>query len=72
MQDQLRGVKQIEATLTAFAAVLDDGSVVTWGNAEKGGDSSDVEERLKDVQQIQSAGFAFRCHSVRRVCCDLG
>ena len=31
VQDQLRGVKQIQATSAAFAAILADGSVVTWG-----------------------------------------
>ena len=29
-QDQLKNVKQIQATTSAFAAILDDGSVVTW------------------------------------------
>ena len=37
----------------AFAAILGDGSVVTWG------DSSVVRERLKNVQQIQTTMYAF-------------
>ena len=33
LEDQLRGVQQIQATGQAFAAILADGTVVTWGNA---------------------------------------
>ncbi|CAE7743796.1 FTSH1 [Symbiodinium necroappetens] len=43
----------------AFAKILGDGSVVTWGDSECGGDSSAVQDRLKDVQQIQASGHAF-------------
>ena len=32
---------QIQACGDAFAAILGDGSVVTWGDAQNGGDSSD-------------------------------
>jgi hypothetical protein len=28
--------------------------VVTWGHPERGGDSSRVQERLKEVQQIEA------------------
>ena len=42
MRDQLKGVQQIQATGHAFAAILEDGSVVTWGSANSGGDSSAV------------------------------
>ena len=61
VQDQLRGVRQIQATqrARAFAAILEDGSVVTWGDAENGGDSSAVREQLRGVQQIQATAFAF-------------
>ena len=37
VRDQLRGVQQIQASLKAFAAILEDGSVVTWGDANYGG-----------------------------------
>ena len=40
VQDQLKDVMQIQATEKAFAAILEDGSVVTWGHATYGGDSS--------------------------------
>ena len=41
-----------------FAAILGDGSVITWGNAGQGGDSSSVQDQLKNVQQIQAARWA--------------
>ena len=41
-QDQLRNVQQIQANDFAFAANLSDGSVVSWGRAAFGGDSSAV------------------------------
>ena len=59
VQDELRGVQQIQATRAAFAAILADGSVVTWGNPEYGGDSSAVKSQLRSVQQIQSTDYAF-------------
>ena len=59
MQDQLKNVKQIQATCNAFAAILGDGSVVTWGEAEYGGDSSDVRHQLRMVQQVQASDSAF-------------
>ena len=46
MQDQLKNVQQIQASRAAFAAILCDGSVVTWGDAELGGDSTAVQDQL--------------------------
>ena len=43
----------------AFAALMSDGSVVTWGDAECGGNSATVEEDLKGVETIYSTGGAF-------------
>ena len=43
----------------AFAAILGDGSVRTWGLADYGGDSSAVQCQLKDVKQIQATERAF-------------
>eukprot|EP00434_Breviolum_minutum_P030275 symbB.v1.2.026780.t1/scaffold2704.1/size72676/5 len=62
VQDQLRGVQHVQSTGMAFAAILEDGSVVTWGHAafgggshaEYGGDSSAVRDQPKGVQQIQA------------------
>ena len=42
-----------------FAAILEDGSVVTWGDADSGGDSSAVRDQLRGVQQIQATAGAF-------------
>ena len=42
----LKGVQQVQATHSAFAAILEDGSVLTWGNAQYGGDSSAVQAQL--------------------------
>ena len=47
---------QVSTSSQAAAALLGDGSVVTWGHADYGGDSSSVRNRLKRVQQVQ-AGF---------------
>ena len=50
---------QVQASAHAFAAILSDGSVVTWGDQLSGGDSSAVQVQLKDVQQIQASDGAF-------------
>ena len=42
VRDRLKNVQYVQATQRAFAAVLKDGSIVTWGHAELGGDSSMV------------------------------
>ena len=36
-----------------------DGSVVTWGDRDFGGDSSMVQHQLRNVRQIQATNFAF-------------
>ena len=45
--------------LSAFAALLGDGSVVARGDDYNGGDTSAVQEQLRDVQQIQTSEKAF-------------
>lgn len=42
-----RNVQQIYATQFAFAAILADGRVVSWGDPASGGDSSGVQDRLR-------------------------
>ena len=61
---------QVQTSSGAFAAVLGDGSVVTWGDARFGGDSRAVQGHLKNVQQVQAADLC--CHSGRWICGDLG
>ena len=56
---ELRKVQHIQATNSAFAAVLESGCVVTWGQPECGGDSSQVQEQLRSVKHIQATGNAF-------------
>ncbi|WP_413360828.1 Ig-like domain-containing protein [Prochlorococcus sp. MIT 1201] len=59
-EDLSSGVNQIFSNDSAFAAVKDDGSVVTWGESYWGGDSSSVDLELSSgVNQIFSAYSAF-------------
>jgi len=63
VQKQLRNVRQVCATNHAFAALLANGSVVTWGKQRYGGDdSSRVQQQRRDVRQISGtmASFAAR------------
>ena len=62
VRDQLRGVQQIQSTCRAFAAILEDGSVVAWGYADFWvRDISDisVRDQLRGVWQIQATNAAF-------------
>eukprot|EP01034_Spumella_vulgaris_P028822 gene28822-35752_t len=43
----------------AFAALKEDGSVVTWGSQDFGGDSSAVTSQLQNIKRIYSNGGAF-------------
>ena len=53
-------IKKIYSNGRAFAAVTEDGSVVTWGKASSGGDSSSVADQLKSgVKVIYSTNSAF-------------
>ena len=45
--------------MSAFASILADGRVVAWGPADMGGDISAVQERLVEVQDLQSTNAAF-------------
>ena len=55
----LRRVSVVQATSQAWAAILEDGSVVTWGNPSFWGDSGWAEPELHDVVEIQATDFAF-------------
>ena len=67
VQDELRNVQEVHATAYAFAAILADGTVVSWGNPFCGGDcdgtavldGAAVLDQPKRVQQICSTSFAF-------------
>eukprot|EP00435_Cladocopium_sp_Y103_P059267 s48_g21.t1 len=51
VQSRLQGVQKIRASGAAFAALLQNGDVVTWG--------SSVADQLHHIQQIKSSGDAF-------------
>ncbi|CAE7477626.1 HERC2 [Symbiodinium natans] len=59
VQSQLQGVQRIQASGSAFAAILAGGSVVTWGHVDYGGDSTAVQAQLHDVCQIQASVASF-------------
>ena len=44
---------------SAFAAILADASVVTWGHPDYGADSSAVRDQLRNVRQVQGTERAF-------------
>ena len=51
---------KVAATAGAFALFCSGGNqVVTWGDPNYGGDSSEVQPQLKGVQQVQATAFAF-------------
>ena len=52
-------MQHIQATHASFAAILADGSVVSWGHPKYGGDSSAVQDQRRDVQHIQGTVGAF-------------
>ena len=49
----------VTASSRAFAALLKNGTVVTWGDAKSGADSSQVSDRLRNVQQLHATHGAF-------------
>jgi len=54
------GVVKVVATRNAFAAVTEDGRVVTWGYAPDGGDSSGVAgEVASGVVEVVATDGAF-------------
>ena len=59
LTDQLKNVRQIQASHGAFAALLADSSVVTWGDERCGGNSSAVQHKLQNVGHIQASKAAF-------------
>ena len=51
---------KLAATDAAFAFYCSGGDrVVTWGRPDDGGDSSEVQDQLEGVQQLQATGEAF-------------
>ena len=52
-------VQHVQATEGAFAAVMDNGTIDTWGDPSCGADSISVQEQLVSVQQLQATERAF-------------
>ncbi|CAE7213093.1 unnamed protein product, partial [Symbiodinium natans] len=55
VQAQLKGVQHVQASRRAFAAILLDGSVVSWGNEDCGGDNSAVQAQLWGAASHEAA-----------------
>ncbi|CAE7601919.1 SYT4 [Symbiodinium sp. CCMP2592] len=49
----------VYSTYYAFAALKTDGTVVTWGDGEYGGNSSDVAAQLTNVEALYSTAIGF-------------
>ncbi|CAJ1363852.1 unnamed protein product, partial [Effrenium voratum] len=58
VQGQLTGVRHVQAASCAFAALCEDGTVITWG-APYGGNSSAVQGQLTGVRHIQANTCSF-------------
>ena len=50
---------KIRSSHRAFAAILADGRVVTWGSRHSGGDSTAVQGQLRQVEEVASTARAF-------------
>ncbi|CAE7233868.1 HERC1 [Symbiodinium natans] len=58
-QEKLRSAIQVQEADVAVAAILADGSVIAAGDEEKGGDCSEVQDQLQEVQELWATGGAF-------------
>ena len=54
VQDRLQNVTKVVASHAAFAALLEDGSVVSWGDPLFGGDDFEVRAELKNIVKLFS------------------
>eukprot|EP00435_Cladocopium_sp_Y103_P066257 s1031_g28.t1 len=59
VQHRLQNATTICSTYEAAAALLSTGSVVTWGDASSGGDSSSAQPQLRNVQRLYGNTQAF-------------
>ena len=59
-------VRHIQATIGAFAAILKNGRVVTWGHPCCGGDISSFQDTLRNVQDSHGAMGGFNGKPVGR------
>lgn len=59
VKDDLIDVVSITSSNYAFAALKADGTVVAWGDPDRGGNSAEVQDKLTDVVSITSGRYAF-------------
>ena len=59
MRFRVLGEWEIQGTAAAFAALLRNGTVICWGNADYGADISMVKDQLKNVQQLCASDVSF-------------
>ena len=57
----LKDVQEIQSNDRAFAVIMSNGTVASWGIGDAGGDSSEVQDLLKDVRHIQVGCVFFGC-----------
>ena len=57
--NNLTDVVEIFTSLQAYAALMADGSVYTWGNVDYGGNSQSAQSQLTDIVDIKPGGHAF-------------
>ena len=59
VRDRIRNITHIEPTSFAFAALMQDGSVVCWGDESFGGCATAVQEQLREVVKLCGSSLAF-------------
>ncbi|WP_192938091.1 hypothetical protein [Rahnella sikkimica] len=59
VSSRLNNIVAISATSGSFAALTSQGSVVTWGDTNTGGDDSSCAAELNDICAIYSNTHAF-------------
>ena len=54
-------MREICGTYAAFAAILDDGTLVTWGDVRCGGDSDAIQDQLlgRPIRSVKASLGAF-------------
>ena len=79
--NKCQDVNQIQSSLHAFAALRSDGSVVTWGKLDDGGNSSNVQRGLQSRKKKHAffgtgswwdLFFSKNLLKIKKYDCDLG
>ncbi|CAE7222139.1 unnamed protein product, partial [Symbiodinium pilosum] len=59
VQAQLYDIEHIYASGYSFVALRRDGAAISWGSPTDGGDSSSVQDQLKNVVKVAGSATAF-------------